>query len=173
MWRQSSRKARSPPSWYKRRRLLKTMRTIKHKNIPSRGAQVLIQVQLIYSLPFAATMKNIKKIRYPFLNTVCPQGIPRKYDDDDEKKDTLPIFKCALLRIPRNQCLMFNFAWKVFLNYDWVPEREAVVGMQSPVSVVIQSSSVKSEITEICGIYNKRRVAIKFRVFRKWKDNAN
>ena len=53
----------------------KTMRTIEHRNIPYRtgGGQVLIQVQLIHSLPFATTMKKNKnpttttkkKIPYP------------------------------------------------------------------------------------------------------------
>ena len=58
------------------------MRTIEHKNIPSRGGgggfnQVLIQVQLIHSLPFVTTMKEKNttttknKIPYPFLNAVC------------------------------------------------------------------------------------------------------
>ena len=58
------------------------MRTIEDKNIPSRGVsgfnQVLIQVQLIQSLPFVTTMKNKntttkknKKIPYPFFNTGC------------------------------------------------------------------------------------------------------
>ena len=63
------------------RRLLKTMRTIEHKNIPSRREQSLIQVQLIYSLPFATTMKKKKK---------------KKKNDDDEKKDTRHIFKRGL-----------------------------------------------------------------------------
>ena len=35
------------------------MRTIEHKNIPyGGGGQVLIQVQLIYSLPFVTTLEN-------------------------------------------------------------------------------------------------------------------
>ena len=48
--------------------------------------QVLIQVQLIQSLSFLTTTKKNKnttttkkkKIPYPFFNTGCPQGIPRK-----------------------------------------------------------------------------------------------
>ena len=36
------------------------MRTIEDKNIPSRGGQVLIQVQLIHSLSFVTTMKKNK-----------------------------------------------------------------------------------------------------------------
>ena len=35
---------------------------VEHKKIPSRGGEVLIQVQLIHSLPFATSMK---KKRYP------------------------------------------------------------------------------------------------------------
>ena len=60
---------------------------IEDKNIPSRGGgagfnQVLIQVQLIPSLPFVATMKKNtttttkKKLDRTF-NTGCPQGTPR------------------------------------------------------------------------------------------------
>ena len=52
------------------------MRTTKHKNI-----QVLIQVQLIYSLPFVTTMK--KKEKY----------------DDDEKDTSLTEF--SMPSVPR------------------------------------------------------------------------
>ena len=39
------------------------MRTIEHKNIPygGGGEQILIQVQLIYSLPFVTTLENNNK----------------------------------------------------------------------------------------------------------------
>ena len=39
--------------------------------------QVLIQVQLIHSLPFVTNDEEKNNIRYPFFNTGCPQGIPR------------------------------------------------------------------------------------------------
>ena len=45
-----------------KQKTLKTMRTIEDKNIPSGGGggQILIQVQLIQSLPFVTTMKKKK-----------------------------------------------------------------------------------------------------------------
>ena len=69
------------------------MRTIEDKNIPSRGSgfnQVLIQVQLIHSLPIVTTMKNTTttKILDRIFNTGCPQGIPR---NDLFKRFVLPL----------------------------------------------------------------------------------
>ena len=55
------------------------LRTMEHKNIPSRGTgfkQVLIHLQL----PFATMMKktnNNKNIRYRCFTALCPQGITR------------------------------------------------------------------------------------------------
>ena len=78
---------------------VETMKTIEHKNIPSGRGQVLIQVQLIHSLPFATTMKKKtnKKKPYPFLNTCCPQGITRSKEPtngnvDDCTKEVLAEF---------------------------------------------------------------------------------
>ena len=57
------------------------MTTTKDKNIPSRRGQRLIQIQLIYSLPFVTTMKKnttttTKKKLDRFFNAVGP-GLPR------------------------------------------------------------------------------------------------
>ena len=61
------------------------MRTIEHKNIPyGGGGQVLIQVQLIYSLPFVTTLENNNKKKMEhdqIFNTVCPLGILHNKDD--------------------------------------------------------------------------------------------
>ena len=82
---------------------MKTMRTIEHKNIPSRGDQVLIQVQLIQSLPFVTTTKKNKntttKIPNPFFNTGCPQGIPRKYNWSGTLKNIRVSISCKLSAI--------------------------------------------------------------------------
>ena len=57
---------------------------------PFERGQRLIQVQLIYSLPIVTTIKKnttttTTKIPDPFLNAVCPQGIPRNDNNRAQK----------------------------------------------------------------------------------------
>ena len=53
------------------------MRTIEHKNIPSRGGQVLIQVQLLYTLQVCDYDEEKEK---------------KEKKKKKKKKDTLPVF---------------------------------------------------------------------------------
>ena len=50
--------------------LFKTMTTIEDKNIPSKGGQVLIQVQLIQSLPFVKTAKTFDLRTHLIFHTI-------------------------------------------------------------------------------------------------------
>ena len=56
-----------PPDIRANNELLKTMRTIEDKNIPSRRKQNLIQVQLIYSCTFVTMIKNTRNRIFLFL----------------------------------------------------------------------------------------------------------
>ena len=76
------------------------MTTIEDKNIPSRRGQHLIQVQLLYSLPFVTTMKKnmttTRKKLDRIFNTVSPGLLCKNMMTTTTTKDTQSIFKCDL-----------------------------------------------------------------------------
>ena len=59
--------------------LLNTMTTIEDKNIPFRRGQSLIQVQLIYSLPFATLMKKTTTTMKKKLDQISTRSALREF----------------------------------------------------------------------------------------------
>ena len=94
------------------------MRTIEHKNIPSRGTglnpgSINLNITICDYNEEKKMMMN-KKIPYPFFNTGCPQGIPRKK------------FKCP----PK-----LRFDWHISMRYTVVCRSKYVIGRFQKISI--------------------------------------